>query len=83
MAKTKGKTQPAAPVRLSGPRSIYRHKVRSPVSLTLTQEGHVKLTAELARTGYSRSDYFEKLLHERGHEVAPLEPGELEHAAAG
>ena len=87
MAKTKvtraKKPAPAKISRLSGPRSIYRHKVRSPVSLLFTQDGHDKMQAELERTGYSRSDYFEKLLHEHGHEIEPLQAGELEAAATG
>ena len=86
MAKTQGTRQPARPAkvsRLSGPRSIYRHKVRSPISLTFTAAGHVKMLQELDRTGYSRSDYFEKLLTEHGHRVTPLRAGELEQAATG
>lgn len=88
MAKVKATraTKPAAPAkisRLSGPRSIYRHKVRAPVSLLFTEDGHAKMRVELERTGYSRSDFFEKLLTEHGHKVEPLRAGELEQAATG
>lgn len=84
MAQTKGKksgTPPASVTRLSGPRARFRHKVRSPVSLLLTQQGHDRMQQELTRTGLSRSDYFETLLHEHGHEVRPIQAGELAKAA--
>jgi hypothetical protein len=67
--------------KISGPRSRFRHKVRSPVSILLTEKGHEKMQRELLRTSLSRSDFFETLLHAHGHDVKALQPGEL--AATG
>ena len=53
------------------------------MSLLFTEDGHAKMRVELERTGYSRSDFFEKLLTEHGHKVEPLRAGELEQAATG
>lgn len=57
---------------LTGPRSVYRHKVRAPLSVLLTQEGHELLASELRRTGMRRNDYWEYLLREYGHRVPPI-----------
>jgi hypothetical protein len=52
--------------RLSGPRSRYRGKIRRPVVLTFTPEGHAALMDGMLRTGLSRSDYIEYLLRRAG-----------------
>jgi hypothetical protein len=41
---------------LSGPTSLFRHKVRQPVSITLTKAHHEKLRAAMERLNLSRSD---------------------------
>lgn len=75
--------QTASSGRLSGPRSRFRHKVRSPVSLLLTESGHEKMNKELERTGLSRSDFFETLLMDYGQLVKPIKAAELLTAAGG
>ena len=76
MAQTQ-KAKPETARRISGPRAVYRHKVRAPVSLLLTPEGHSIMGAELLRTGYSRSDYFEKLLRTFKGKLSKMESSEL------
>ena len=41
---------------ISGPPSLFRHKVRQPVTLTLTKKHHAKLKAAMERLDLSRSD---------------------------
>ena len=41
---------------LSGPSSLFRRKVRKPVTLTLTRKHHGKLKAAMERLDLSRSD---------------------------
>lgn len=48
--------------KLSGPRSRYRRKVRLPVSILLTPDGHALLAQQLAVTRLSRSDWVETLI---------------------
>lgn len=43
---------------LSGPLSIFRHKIRQPVSVTLTRRHHQLVAAATARLGITRSDLF-------------------------
>jgi hypothetical protein len=45
--------------RITGPRARYRGKVRKPVVLTFTPEGHSALAEG---TGLSKADYIESLL---------------------
>ncbi len=61
----------ARPKGLSGPRALYRRKVRSPVSVNLTPEGHAILGRTLRRTRLSRSDLFEGLLRTYGEQWSP------------
>lgn len=75
--KRDAKPAQAETPKISGPRSRFRHKVRSPVSILLTEKGHEKMQRELLRTSLSRSDFFETLLHAHGHDVKALQPGEL------
>jgi hypothetical protein len=42
--------------RLSGPTSLFRHKVRQPVSITLTRAHHEKLRGAMERLNLSRND---------------------------
>jgi antitoxin component of RelBE/YafQ-DinJ toxin-antitoxin module len=44
------------PKRAPGPHSLFRGKVRQPVSVTLTKRHHAKLKAAMARLNLSRSD---------------------------
>lgn len=49
--------------KLVGPRAKYRGKVRRPLVLTLTPEGHAALAVGRRRAGgLSRADYIESLL---------------------
>jgi hypothetical protein len=41
---------------LTGPVSLFRKKVRQPVSITLTKRHHAKLRAAMDRLDLSRSD---------------------------
>lgn len=66
---------------MSGPRSKYRPKIRSPKSVLLTKKGHEKLDAEIRRTGYSISDYFEDLLHRFGDKIGKADPAGWDHHA--
>ena len=80
MAKKRTPSARKAPRLLSGPRSKYRNKVRAPVSILLTPEGHKRLSEELDRTHHSRSDFFETLLHDHGGDVAERTAKDLETA---
>jgi hypothetical protein len=55
--------------KLSGPRSRYRGKVRRPIVLTFTPEGHSALAEGTRRTGLSRADYVEFLLRRAASRV--------------
>lgn len=59
--------------RLSGPASLFRHKIRRPVTLTLTAEHHRKVQAAMRRLGLTRADVI-GLLIERYADVVGL-PG--------
>ena len=72
----------AGPKRMSGPRARYRRKVRMPMAIQMSKPGHVKTVAELKRTGLSRSDLMEDLVHRFGHLIEPVQPGELDSVAA-
>jgi hypothetical protein len=41
---------------ISGPPALFRHKVRQPVTLTLTRKHHAKLKGAMERLELSRSD---------------------------
>lgn len=69
MAKSEHDTGPA----LSGPKSIFRRKVRTRPSVVLTKPGHRELAANLDRLDVSRSDFFEGLLHVYGRKVTRKE----------
>lgn len=44
------------PVGMPGPASLFRGKVRKPVSVTLTPEHHLKIKKAQRRLGLTRSD---------------------------
>ncbi len=41
---------------MTGKASLFRNKVRTPVSLTLTKEHHMKVGRAMKRLGLSRAD---------------------------
>lgn len=41
---------------LPGPNSLFRNKIRQPVSITLTRRHHQKLASAMSRLNLSRSD---------------------------
>lgn len=53
----------------TGPKSVYRHKIRQPISITLTGIGQKLLAENTGRTGMKRSDFVETLLRQYGEEV--------------
>jgi hypothetical protein len=52
-----------------GPHAVFRGKVRAPVSILLTPQGHELLAATVRQSGMSRSDVVEYLLRRYGAEV--------------
>lgn len=74
MTKDAEQTGPA----LSGPKSIFRRKVRTRPSVVLTKPGHQELAANLDRLDMSRSDFFEGLLHVFGRKMTRKD---VEHVA--
>jgi len=50
----------------TGPKSVYRHKIRQPISITLTGKGQELLAEHTGRTGMRRSDFMETLLRDYG-----------------
>lgn len=54
---------------LSGPLALFRHKVRMPVSLTLTARHHRIVNEGMKRTGLSRADFLGLLIEEYGEHV--------------
>ena len=64
MAKTKAKNPSLRKERvaLPGQVSLFRGKVRAPVSLTLTPEHHLKVEKNMARLGLTRADFIGLLI---------------------
>jgi hypothetical protein len=56
---------------LRGRVSLFRYKVRKPVSLTLTEEHHEKVNRNMRRLGLSRADLI-ALLIDRHADTAQL-----------
>jgi len=54
---------------MSGPKSLFRGKIRQPISVLLTRDGHRRLAEHTKRTSLSRADLMEALLTEYGHLV--------------
>ena len=57
--------------RLTGKASLFRHKVRAPVSITLTRAHHAKVNRAMKRLGLTRADLL-ALLIERYADVVEL-----------
>lgn len=57
--------------RLTGPPARYRGKVRRPIVVTFTPEGHAALAEGVRRTGLSRADYLELLLRKAAARARP------------
>ena len=49
---------------------MFRGKVRSPVSLTLTQAHHDKVNANMARLGLTRADFIALLIEKHADHVS-------------
>ena len=62
-------------VRLSGPPSLFRGKVRAPVSLTLTPGHHEKVNRNMRRLDLTRADFIGLLIEKYADRVElwPLE----------
>lgn len=58
-------------VRLPGKASLFRGKVRAPVSITLTKEHHAKVRRAMRRLGLTRADLL-ALLIDRYADVVTL-----------
>lgn len=54
-----------------GPRSLFRGKVRAPVSITLTRQHHTKVRKAMRRLGLTRADTI-ALLIDRYADVVTL-----------
>jgi len=52
-----------------GPVSLFRRKVRKPVTLTLTPEHHVKVNAAMRRLKISRADVIAVLIEQHADTV--------------
>ena len=48
---------------------MFRHKVRAPVSLLMTAEGHELDAAVRGKTGMSRGDLYELMLKRCGQQI--------------
>ena len=55
--------------RLPGKASLFRNKVRAPVSLTLTMEHHAKVRTAMRRLGLTRADLIALLIERYADDV--------------
>ncbi len=55
-------TRTKAATHLPGKASLFRNKVRAPVSITLTKEHHAKVTQAMRRLGLTRADLLALLI---------------------
>ena len=62
-------TNASSPVRLPGKASLFRHKVRAPVSITLTREHHAKVRKSMKRLGLTRADLIGLLIEKHADTV--------------
>jgi len=60
---------------LPGPVSLFRGKVRKPVSLTLTPEHHVKVNRAMERLKLSRADVIALLIDKHADNIELPEDG--------
>jgi hypothetical protein len=49
--------------KMSGQKSLFRGKIRAPVSITLTKEHHAKVKKAMRRLGLTRADLLALLIH--------------------
>lgn len=54
---------------MSGQKSLFRGKIRQPVSITLTPDHHHIVTKGMRRTGLTRSDFIGLLIEKHGNTV--------------
>lgn len=54
---------PIAMRRRPGPQSLFRDKIRAPVSITLTAAHHLKVRRAMRRVGLTRADVLGLLIH--------------------
>jgi hypothetical protein len=54
---------------LPGAKSLFRRKVRQPVSITLTRRHHAKVRKAMKRLGVSRSDLIALLIEQHADTV--------------
>ncbi len=64
----------SATKRRPGPRSLFRGKVRKPVSVTLTPEHHRKVTKAMRRLGLTRADLIALLIDKHADTVKKEQP---------
>ena len=57
-------TNRKAPALLPGKASLFRNKVRAPVSITLTKEHHAKVNKAMRRLGLTRADLLALLIEQ-------------------
>ena len=67
---------------LTGHASIFRRKVRSPLSLLFTRKGHEALASIESRTGMSRGDIGEALVRKYGATLTRTDAIEVASADA-
>jgi len=63
--------------RLPGRASLFRRKVRAPVSITLTHEHHRLVDSAAERLGLTRSDFLGLLIHLYADSVEPQDVADL------
>jgi S-adenosylmethionine:diacylglycerol 3-amino-3-carboxypropyl transferase len=64
----RSRTAPS-PSGLPGKASLFRHKVRAPVSITLTREHHAKVRKNMRRLGLTRADLIGLLIEKHADTV--------------
>lgn len=57
------------PRKMSGQRSLFRGKVRRPVTLALTPDHHEKVSRNKARLGLTRADFIALLIEKYADDV--------------
>jgi hypothetical protein len=62
-------TRTKAAVHLPGKPSLFRNKVRAPVSITLTREHHAKVRKAMRRLGLTRADLLGLLIEKHADTV--------------
>ena len=65
------KSADTAPSRLPGKASLFRHKIRAPVSITLTRDHHLKVRRNMKRLRLTRADLIGLLIEKHADTVKP------------